>query len=111
MVPLTEYASIIRGVIEEYAAFKPSYGDIEVEMVFDDARGHYELLYSGWIEYKRIHGPVIHVDIKGDKIWIQHDGTEQGIATDLLERGIPADKIVLAFQHETQRRHGEFAVT
>ncbi|HEX7447902.1 MAG TPA: element excision factor XisI family protein [Pirellulales bacterium] len=31
----------------------------------------------------------IHVDIRGGKIWIQHDGTEDGIADRLVEAGVP----------------------
>jgi hypothetical protein len=110
MAPLSDYPAIIKRVIEAYAVFKPSYGEIDVEAVFDEARGHYELIYAGWINEKRVHGSVVHVDLKGDKVWIQHDGTERGIVDDLLEQGIPNDRIVLAFQHITQRRHGEFAL-
>jgi hypothetical protein len=110
MAQISDYAAIIKRVIEAYAAFKPSYGVVDVETVFDDVRGHYELMYTGWNDQKRIHGSVVHVDLKGDKVWIQHDGTERGIVDDLLEQGIPQAQIVLAFQHESQRRHGEFAM-
>jgi hypothetical protein len=110
MVPVNEYPAVIKQVLAEYAAFKPSYGVIDVETVFDETRGHYEIVYAGWMDQKRVHGSVVHIDLKGDKVWIQHDGTEQGIAGDLVEQGIPRDRIVLGFQHPTQRRHGEFAV-
>jgi XisI protein len=110
MVTVRDYSAIIKGVIETYARFKPSYGTIEAETVFDDERGHYELIYTGWVDQKRVHGSVVHVDLKGDKVWIQHDGTERGIVDDLLEQGIPPTQIVLGFQHETQRKHGEFAL-
>jgi hypothetical protein len=110
MAPTSEYPAIVKRVIETYAAFKPSYGVIDVETVFDDVRGHYELVYAGWIDQKRVHGSVVHVDLKGDKVWIQHDGTEYGIAGDLTEQGIPADRIVLAFQHPIIRRHGDYAM-
>jgi hypothetical protein len=36
---------------------------------------------------------------KDGKIWIQHDGTEIGIANELVKLGVPKDDIVLAF-HE-----------
>ncbi len=39
----------------------------------------------------RAHGSVIHIDIKGDKIWIQHDGTAPGVALDLVETGMPGE--------------------
>lgn len=43
-------------------------------------------------------------------LWIQHDGTEIGIATQLLELGVPADDIVLGFQAPDIRPYTEFAV-
>jgi XisI protein len=52
---------------------------------------------------------LIHVDIIDGKLWIQHDGTERGIARDLTAGGIPNDRIVLAFQHLSRRRHGDYA--
>jgi XisI protein len=106
-----EYAAIIRRVIEHYAQFKPAYGQIEIETVFDEARGHYELMYVGWNRKDRVHGAIIHVDLRGDKVWIQHDGTEGGIAEDLVEAGIPREHIVLAFHDPAVRQHTGFAVT
>ena len=35
-----------------------------------------------------VHGAIVHIDLIGDKVWIQYDGTE-GIAADLVEAGIP----------------------
>lgn len=103
MVSVTEYPQVIRAVISECAAVKPSYGEIEVETVFDDVRGHYELVYAGWIDQKRVHGSVIHIDVKGDQVWIQHDGTSPGVADELIARGVPEHALVLAFQHPSLR--------
>ncbi len=77
---VTDYRDIVKRIISEYAALKPSYGDIEVETIFDDGQGHYEMVYTGWNGFRRIHGAVLHVDIRDGKVWIQHDGTEDGIA-------------------------------
>jgi hypothetical protein len=104
------YRDEIKRVLQEHAAHKPAYGDIEVELILDDARDHYELSYIGWDGYRRVHGSVIHVDIRDDKIWVQHDGTEEGFANRLLEAGIPADRIVLAYQHPVRRKLTPFAV-
>jgi hypothetical protein len=51
-----------------------------------------------------------HVEIKGDKIWIQQDGTEQGIAADLVAAGIPKDRIVLGFKSPQRRGNTQFAL-
>ena len=110
MEDLERFVSIVKEVIQEYAAFKPSVGEVEVEAVFDDNSRHYELMYAGWNGFHRIHGSVIHVDIRDGKVWIQHDGTEGGIANDLIERGIPEKSIVLGFHHPHKRPHTPFAV-
>src|SRR6185312_4596708 len=104
------YPGIVKRIIRDYAALKPSFGDIVVETIFDDSQGHYELVYSGWDGWHRVHGSVIHVDIREGKVWIQHDGTESGITDELLEAGIPPEHIVLAFHHPDKRKHMPFAV-
>jgi hypothetical protein len=53
---------------------------------------------------------LIHIDIKEDKIWIQHDGTESGVANELVELGIPQSKIVLGYHDPNSRQFTDFAV-
>lgn len=104
------YAEIVKAIIREYAAIRPSVGDIRIETIFDDAQGHYELMYSGWTRGdSRVHGPVLHLDVHDGRVWIEHDGTSTGVADDLLAAGIPASDIVLAFQPPQVRRYTEFA--
>lgn len=105
-----DYVEIIKRILCEYATFKPSYGEIEVETIFDEAHGHYEVIHIGWDGWKRVHGALIHVDIRDGKVWIQHDGTEDGIASELEQAGIPREHIVLAWQHPSTRKHTAFAV-
>lgn len=104
------YREIVKRIIQEYAAFDPSTGDVEAEVIFDDQRGHYELLYTGWKQWRRVHGSVIHIDIREGKVWIQHDGTSDGIAPQLVEAGIPPEQIVLAFHHPDRRKHTPYAI-
>lgn len=101
---------IIKRLLNEYAAYKISYGEVETETIFDDVKGHYQLMHQGWIGQRRIHGCLLHVDIRDEKAWIQHDGTEEGIANELVEAGIPHDRIVLAFHHPDTRKYTDFAV-
>ncbi len=109
MDTVKEYAKCVKQIINEYSQFKPAYGEIEVEAVFDEERHHYEMIHVGWKKGKRIHGSVIHVDIIQDKIWIQHDGTEGGIAKELCSCGVPKDKIVLAFHPPDVRKYTQYA--
>lgn len=110
MEQVIEYRKIIRRLIEKYAQFKPSHGDIQIETILDETNDHYELMHSGWSGYYRIHGSVLHIDIRDGKVWIQHDGTEDGIANELVAEGIPPDHIVLAFKDPELRKHTDFAV-
>jgi hypothetical protein len=110
MDELAHYRKVIREIILAHAQYPPSHGDIAVETVFDETNDHYELVYAGWSGLYRIHGSAIHIDIRNGKIYIQHDGTEEGVATQLLQAGIPHDRIVLAFKHPDVRPDTEFAV-
>lgn len=110
MDKLATYRQYIQQIISEYSQYKPSYGEVELEVVFDTTRDHYQLLSVGWNNFQRIHGTVLHVDIRDGKFWIQHDGTEEGIANRLVEMGVPHEDIVLAFHPPYKRRYTDFAV-
>lgn len=79
-------------------------------MIFDHENDHYQLLYVGWHENTRIRGCILHIDIKNNKIWIQHDGTEIGVANVLVDNGVPKEDIVLAFHAPYKRPYTGFAV-
>lgn len=110
MDKLTAYRTYIQEILEEYSAYKPAYGEVEVETVIDLPHDHYQLLTIGWNKHQRIHGCVMHLDIRNGKIWIQHDGTEVGVASLLLERGVLHEDIVLAFHPRYKRPYTGFAV-
>ena len=111
MDKLDKYRESVKNIIIKYSHFKPSYGDIDLQIVFDETRDHYHLMTVGWNKDKRIRGSILHIDIKDGKIWIQHDGTEDGIANELLADGIPKHDIVLAFHSPTRREFTGFAVS
>ncbi len=52
----------------------------------------------------------VYVRIKNQKIYIEEDWTEEGIATELLREGVPKEDIVLAFHDPETRKLTEFAV-
>lgn len=107
---VANYRQIVRRVIDEYAACKPSHGQIDTEAVVDPARDHYEVMHVGWDGHRRVHGTVIHLDIIDGKVWIQYDGTNRPVADELVAAGIPPGDIVLGFHPEEVRRQTEFAV-
>lgn len=111
MDKLTQYRHYIRTILEEYSQYRPSSGDVAIEQIVDVNHDHYQLLTVGWDDYQRIHGCLLHIDIKGDKLWIQHDGTEEGIANRFVELGVPKSDIVLAFHVPFRRQFTDFAVS
>jgi hypothetical protein len=110
METVKQYREIIQRLIRQYAQYRSARGEVQVEVIFDEANDHYELSYAGWNGPYRIHGSVIHIDIRQEKIWIQHDGTEGSIAEELVAAGVPRDRIVLAFKPPEIRPHTGFAV-
>src|SRR5947209_2600478 len=97
MDKMSQYREIVRGIINEYASYKPSNGEIDTEAIVDPERDHYEVMHIGWDGERRVHGSVIHIDISDGKIWIQHDGTNRPVAEELIAAGVPREDIVLAF--------------
>jgi hypothetical protein len=109
MEELDRYREIIKSLISEYARDPISVGEVDTELVFDEANDHYELIHNGWSGLYRVHGPAIHIDIRNGKVWIQHDGTPDGLADRLVEAGVPKDRIVLAYKPPEMRPHTGFA--
>lgn len=107
---LNNYGRIVKRILDEHARFKPAVGEIESEVVCDEAGGHYELMSLGWEGIRRVHGSHIHIDIRDGKVWIQYDGTHDGVADELVEADIPREHIVLGFKHPEIRPHTGFAV-
>lgn len=104
---------LIEHLILEQTRIPYTYGDIQFEPVFDRQRDRYVLIISGREgpnNVKRVHGCLIHVDLINGKFWIQRDGTEAGIASQLVEAGIPKHRIVLASHSEERRKRGDYAV-
>lgn len=110
MDKLTHYRQCIQEILQKYGSIKPSYGDVEMELVIDAAHDHYQLLTIGWNKHERIHGTLLHIDIRDGKIWIQYDGTEEGIANRFVEQGVPKSDIVLAFHPPYKRPYTDFAI-
>jgi hypothetical protein len=92
------------------ALIAPSSDEIESQIITDTEHDHYQLTQVGWKNNRRIYGCVLHLDIKEQKIWIQHNGTELDIAQELVKLSIPKQHIVIGFQSPFKRQFTEFAV-
>ncbi|WP_206079577.1 XisI protein [Polyangium spumosum] len=100
---------VIERVLSEYAAIPYAHGDVQTQTVFDRERGHYLLMIVGREGRKRVHGCLVHVDVVGEDVVIQRDGIEHGIAPELVQGGIAAERIVLAFHVYGAKRYSELS--
>lgn len=110
MGKLVQYQQYIQDVLRQYADHPTANEHIEVQLSCDTEHNHYHVFNVGWVNKRRVYGCVLHLDIKDEKIWIQHDGTEIGIANELLKLGVPKKDIVLAFHSPYKRQFTGFAV-
>jgi hypothetical protein len=106
----TQYRQIIEQVLRDYAEFVGQEAEIEQHLVIDPTQNHYLLVETGWQGQRRIYGTLIHINLIDGKVWIQQDGTEEGVAYELEAAGIPKHHIVLAFKSIERRRITEYAV-
>ena len=104
------YRQVVEKVLSDYAAIPYARGEFETEIVFDRTNDRYLLVNVGWNNKRRVHGCIIHIDIIDGKLWIQQDGTEEGIALDLEEAGVPKEQIVLGFREPELRVDSGYAV-
>ena len=107
---IQNYQEVIEKLLKEYEVFLGEEENVQIQLIFDRENHHYLLAETGWNDIKRIYGTLIHLDIIDDKIWIQHDGTESGIAYELMEMGISKENIVLGFKSLESRKITDFAV-
>ena len=110
MDKLANYQQIIQQLLTDYSQSKPAYGEIEVELIFDTQRNHYQIVHLGWQHKRWIHHCVMHLDIRDEKIWIFCNSTEHDIVANLMELGVPKQDIVLGFQPPFIRELSDYAV-
>ena len=109
MASVETYRDIIQTLLADYAITPVSNGEIDCYTVFDDKQDHYQVLNVGWDGHRRVHGCVLHLDIKDGKIWIEQNTTEMRVAQVLVERGVNKEDIVLGFQAPEMRPYTEYA--
>ncbi|MCU0540788.1 MAG: XisI protein [Oscillatoriaceae cyanobacterium Prado104] len=107
---LETYRQTIQDILKPYGNI--SYANVDAcnYLAFDSKTDQYLVVSVGWSKEGRVHGCLIHVSIQDGKVWIQRDGTQDGIANELVQAGIPKEDIVLGFHEPEIRPHTGFAV-
>lgn len=98
---LKEYLKDLRQPVNEGIEFIP---------VVDKENNHFQIIGYGWENNRRVFNMLFHLDVIGDKIWIQEDKMEYSIAERLTEKGISKQEIVLAYFPDYHRKYTEYAV-
>ena len=108
---LMHYRSLLKEVLIEYHQLNTkSDSNVESFLVFDESHDQYLLMLMGWNKDERIKSVMIHIRLKDEKIWVEEDWTEEGVATDLIRKGVEQKEIVLAFHPPHIRQYTEFAI-
>ncbi|NJN74619.1 MAG: XisI protein [Limnothrix sp. RL_2_0] len=112
MDKLMQYQNIIKSILNGYEKISSQVPDPDIDevLMFDDERSQYLWFNIGWKNGRRVKSISVYVRIKNEKIYIEEDWTEEGIATDLLAEGVPKEDIVLAFYDPESRKYTEFAI-
>jgi hypothetical protein len=109
MANIEKYRASLKTLLERYGQLTSANDEVETQIIIDTEHDHYQLVQVGWQNKRRIYGCILHLDIKGDKVWIQHNGTEIEIADELVALGIPQKNIVVGFHSPYKRQFTEFA--
>ena len=104
------YREYVQSLMTRYATSDQMKDDIEVQLVMDTVRDHYQWMNVGWEGLKRIYNCYIHIDIKDGKIWLQQNWTEEDPAAELVEMGVPREDIVLGLHPPYKRPYTDYGV-
>ena len=105
------YREIIKKLLLPLTRKENTADKVANEAVFDESNDRYLVVSVGWLDSShRVYFNYVHLDIIDAKVWIQYDGTEDGIGYDLQAAGIPKEDIVPAFHPANVRIHTGYAV-
>jgi hypothetical protein len=111
MDTIKKYQQAILDILEQFVAQKIANPGLEKQLIADTERNRFQVIVQGWENGKKfVNSTLLHLEIKGDKIWVQQNWTELQIAQELVKRGVPAEQIVLGFLPEYMREDSEYAV-
>lgn len=109
METLDQWRETLENILQYYADLSYPHSNVETYVVVSRDSNHFFLMHEGWQGNKRVHGIVVHAEIRDDKIWIHYDGIEGSVTEELVTAGVPKECIVLAFHPPYVREHTGYA--
>ncbi|NEP22195.1 XisI protein [Moorena sp. SIO3I6] len=110
MEKVAQYREYVQRLLNDYAKDDVSNHEVEVQLIFDTLRDHYQWMNVGWEDLNRIYRSIVHLDIKDGKIWLQQNLTDLNPAEELVEMGVPREDIVLGLQAPYKRQYTDYGV-
>jgi XisI protein len=107
---LDRYRKLVKSLISNYANSDSSNDEVEVQLVLDTDRDHYQWMNVGWQGSDRIYCCMMHLDIKDGKIWLQQNLTDRDPAKELVNTGVPRGDIVLGLQMPSKRLYSDYGI-
>lgn len=92
---VVRYQRCIKQFLSEYERLVTEHS--KVVLLFDDKRMQYMAVRMGWLNQKRLHFCLLHIEISGETVIIQCNNTEDSVATELAALGIAPENIRLGF--------------
>lgn len=111
MDKLSNYREAIKNILNTYKELinRQPNPEIDSVFIFDEHNDNYAWLRFGWTKNGRLDAITVFARLRDGKFYIEEDWTEEGIANELVEAGVPKEDIVLAFQPPSMREYTEFA--
>ncbi|MBV6625629.1 MAG: XisI protein [Rivularia sp. (in: Bacteria)] len=110
MDKIAKYRDCVIKLLTSYTSDDVSNNEVEVQLILDTERNHYQWMNVGWEELNRIYRCVMHFDIKDGKIWLQQNLTDLNPAEELVEMGVLREDIVLGLQAPYKRQYTDYGV-
>jgi hypothetical protein len=107
---LNHWREILEQTLQSYAALPYPYENVLTYVVVSRDHNHFFLMHEGWQGNQRMHGIVVHAEIREGLIWMHYDGIEDSTTADLVAAGVPKESIVLAFHPPYLREHTGYAI-
>lgn len=109
---MNSHRAVVRRLMERHAELLRQAGrddGVDTELIADQDQQRFILWDIGWRGGRRVNHVYLHVRLKGGKVWVEEDWTEEGLATELARAGVPKEDIVLGFQPPERRYLSEIA--
>lgn len=106
------YKNLVKDILSRHLEIANNQPTPEMEelLITDEDKGIYVWQALGWGKKKRHNYQRVWARVRDGKIYIEEDWTEEGIASELLENGVPKEDIVLAFHQPEMRKLTDFAI-